>query len=64
MISVRLENVQHFTGDVQNLRTNSDNLLPINQALLLRVAVTGLLCFKHMAVQSYRKLVGNRKAAE
>jgi len=64
VISVRLENDQHFTGGVQNLRTKSDNLLPTNQASLLHVAVTGLLCFKHMAVQSYRKLVGNRKAVE
>lgn len=64
MISVRLENDQHFTGDVQNLGTKSDKLLPINQGSLLHAAVTGLLCFKHMAVQSYKKLVGNRKAAE
>lgn len=58
------ENVQHFTGDVENLRTKSSNLLPINQVPLLHIAVTGLLCFKHMAVWSYRKLVGSRKAAE
>lgn len=41
MISVRLENVEYFTGDVQNLRTKSDNFLPINQGSLLHVAVRG-----------------------
>lgn len=64
MISVKLENVQHFIGDTHNLRTKSDNLLPMNQASLPHVAVTGQLCINHSSVQSYRKLVGNRKAAE